>query len=72
MEKKEESNRLKDVLDDEGLTQTKFAKMTAEIAESISNGTINKICSQKITASNRHRSIIVKPRCDKTTNGYCF
>ena len=55
-----EPNRLKEVLDIEGLTQTKFSKLTEDNAERISSGTINKICKQKFTASNRHRYIIVK------------
>jgi len=61
MEKKLfESNRLKEVLDFEGLTQTKLAKLTEDVAERISNGTINKICTNRIKTSNRHKNIIVK------------
>lgn len=57
--KKVEANRLKEVLDTEGLTQVKFASLTGELAERISSGTINKICSHQKT-SNRHKHIIVK------------
>lgn len=55
-----ESNRLQEVLDKEGLTQVKLAKLTEDIAERISNGTINKICTHRISVSNRHKNIIVK------------
>jgi len=53
-------NKLQDVLDKEGLTQTKFSKLCEDIAEKISNGTINKICTNTVKASNRHKNIIVK------------
>jgi hypothetical protein len=55
-----ESNRLQEILDMEGLTQTKLAKLTEDIAERISSGTINKICTNTNPASNRHKHIIVK------------
>jgi hypothetical protein len=55
-----ESNRLQEILDKEGLTQTKLAKLTEDIAERISSGTINKICTHRISTSNRHKNIIVK------------
>ena len=54
-----EVNRLKKVLDQEGLTQVKFASLTVDFAERISSGTINKICGHQ-KASNRHKHIIVK------------
>ena len=59
-EKKNELNRLQEVLDKEGLTQTKLAKLCEDFAERISSGTINKICTNTVLASNRHRNIIVK------------
>jgi len=37
-----ESNRLQEVLDTEGLTQAKLARLTEDVAERISSGTINK------------------------------
>jgi len=55
-----ESSLLQGVLDKEGLTQTKLAKLTEDVAERISSGTINKICTNKVSASNRHKNIIVK------------
>jgi DNA-binding XRE family transcriptional regulator len=55
-----ESNRLQEMLDKEGLTQTKLAKLTEEFAERISSGTINKICTHRISPSNRHKNIIIK------------
>ena len=55
-----ESNLLQEVLDKEGLTQTKLAKLTEDVAERISSGTINKICTRRNSASNRHKNIIVK------------
>ena len=55
-----EVNKLQEVLDFEGLTQTKLAKLTEDVAESISSGTINKICTNTILASNRHKNIIIK------------
>ena len=61
MEKKAVSpNRLKEILEIEGLTQVKFAKLTDKMAESICTGTINKICTCNYSASNRHKHIIVK------------
>ena len=54
------SNLLQEVLDKEGLTQIKFAKLTEDISERISSGTINKICTNRISVSNRHKNIIVK------------
>jgi len=55
-----EENRLKDTLNKVGITQAKLAKLCEEFAESISNGTINKICTMKISPSERHKYIIVK------------
>ena len=55
-----ESNRLRKVLDVEGLTQVKLADLCKKTAESISNGTINKICTNRISVSERHKNIIVK------------
>ena len=55
-----ESNRLQEVLDTEGLTQVKLARLTEDIAEKISSGTINKICTNTNPTSNRHKNIIVK------------
>jgi transcriptional regulator with XRE-family HTH domain len=55
-----EPNRLQEILDKEGLTQTKLAKLTEDIAERISSGTINKICTNRNPVSNRHKYIIVK------------
>jgi len=55
-----ESNLLQEALDKEGLTQTKLAKLTEDVAERISSGTINKICTHRVSASNRHKHIIVK------------
>jgi len=54
------TNILQGVLDKEGLTQTKLAKLTEDVAERISSGTINKICTKRVSASNRHKNIIVK------------
>jgi hypothetical protein len=59
-EKLFEDNRLKDTLNVIGMTQAKLAKLCEEFAESISVGTINKICTRKISPSNRHKHIIVK------------
>ena len=55
-----QSNRLKEVLDFEGLTQAKLSRLTEDVAERISSGTINKICTNRVLASNRHKNIIVK------------
>ena len=55
-----ENNRLKDTLNAVGITQTKLATLCRDFAESISVGTINKICTEKISPSERHKNIIVK------------
>jgi len=55
-----EDNRLKDTLNSVGITQAKLAKLCEDLAESISVGTINKICTRKIFPSERHKNIIVK------------
>jgi len=55
-----EDNKLIDVLTEVGITQAKFAKLCGEYAESISVGTINKICTRRISPSTRHKNIIVK------------
>ena len=59
-EKLYEDNRLKDILNVVGITQAKLVKLCEEFAESISVGTINKICKKKIPASTRHKNIIVR------------
>lgn len=55
-----ENNRLKDTLNVVGITQAKLAKLCEEYAESISVGTINKICTRRISPSDRHKNIVVK------------
>ena len=55
-----EDNRLKDILNVVGITQTKLVKLCEEYAESISVGTINKICTKKYSPSDRHKNIIIK------------
>jgi len=55
-----EDNRLKDTLNVVCITQAKLAKLCEEFAESISVGTINKICTRKISPSDRHKYIIIK------------
>jgi len=55
-----ENNKLKDTLNVVGITQAKLAKLCEEFAESISVGTINKICTKRISPSDRHKNIIVK------------
>lgn len=55
-----EDNRLKDTLNVIGITQAKLARLCEEFAESISVGTINKICTRRVSPSNRHKNIIVK------------
>ena len=55
-----EDNRLKETLDVVGITQTKLTRLCEELAESISVGTINKICTRKISPSDRHKNIIVR------------
>jgi len=54
------NNRLKVTLNVVGITQAKLAKLCEEFAESISVGTINKICTGKILPSDRHKNIIIK------------
>ena len=55
-----EDNRLKETLNVIGITQAKLARLCEEFAESISVGTINKICTRKNSPSDRHKHIIVK------------
>jgi len=55
-----EDNRLKEVLNVVGITQAKLARLCEDYAESISVGTINKICTRNISPSERHKNIIVK------------
>jgi transcriptional regulator with XRE-family HTH domain len=55
-----EYNRLKETLESIGLTQAKLARLCGQLSESISVGTINKICSNKIAVSRRHKNIIIK------------
>ena len=55
-----ENNKLINVLNEVGITQAKFAELCRKYAESISVGTINKICTKRISPSTRHKNIIVK------------
>jgi len=55
-----EYNKLKKVLNVVGITQAKLARLCEDYAESISVGTINKICTGNILPSERHKNIIIK------------
>jgi len=55
-----EYNKLKEVLNVVGITQAKLARLCEDHAESISVGTINKICTRTISPSERHKNIIVR------------